>query len=226
MKKPLLALLALAMGTLALADNGRTDVLLDTGWVYRPISDPNPTVKDKKVSLPHTWNAHYTSKTDYNRETMVYTRPLTVSASQLRHQRLFLCFEGVNSVADVFVNRKTVGQHKGGYTAFCMEITDYLTEGLNTIEVWASNAFRTDVLPVSGDFNVYGGIHRPVHLLATGKDCISPLYYGSPGVLVRQDKVAKDKAELTVETRLSLLSGRQGLRLKTTVTDAQGRVVA
>ena len=59
------------------------------------------------------------------------------------------------------MNRRTVGEHLGGYTAFCIEITDEVKEGENLLEVWASNAYRTDILPVSGDFNVNGGIHRP-----------------------------------------------------------------
>ena len=208
------------------ADGTRSEVLLDTGWCYRPMADATWTVKDKRVTLPHTWNARYTKGTEYNRETMVYTRKLTVGNDMLQGKRLFLRFEGVNSVADVFVNHRTVGQHKGGYTAFTMEITDYVKEGENTIEVWASNAFRTDVLPISGDFNVYGGIHRPVRLLITGRDCISPLYYGSSGVLVRQDRVTREQAELTVETHLSLTGGRQGLRLRTSIRDAKGRTVA
>ena len=202
-----------------------TDEILDTGWVYRPISDPNPTVKDKRVTLPHTWNAKYVKGTEYNRETMVYTRQLQVSSQQLQG-RTFLHFEGVSSVADVFVNRHSVGQHKGGYTAFTIEITDQLKEGTNAIEVWVSNAFRTDVLPISGDFNVYGGIHRPVHLITTGQDCISPLFYGSSGVFVKPDKITREQAELTVETHLSLKGNQQGLKLRTTVTDASGKQVA
>ncbi len=226
MRRIALLLSVFAMNMAAIAVTERSDVLLDTGWVYRPISDPNPTVKEKKVNLPHTWNAQYTKKTKYNRETMVYTRRLAVSDSQLHTQRMFLFFEGVNSVADVFVNRVTAGQHKGGYTAFCMEITDLLKAGDNTIEVWASNAFRTDVLPISGDFNVYGGIHRPVHLITTGRDCISPLFYASPGVLVRQNKVNKELAHLTIETHLSLKSGRSGMTLRATVMNADGKMVA
>ena len=204
----------------------RNEVVLDTGWCYRPVSDPNWTVKDKAVTLPHTWNANYTKGTSYNRETMVYSRNLQLDESATNGKRVFLRFEGVNSVADVFVNRRTVGRHKGGYTAFCVEITDYVKAGGNDVQVWASNAFRTDVLPISGDFNVYGGIHRPVHLLVTEKDCISPLFYGSSGVLIRQNSVTKERAELTVETHLSLTSGRTGQRLRTTMTDAEGHQVA
>lgn len=215
------ALMALCLSTLA--DGIRSDVVLDTGWVYRPISDPNPTVKDKRVTLPHTWNAKYTKGTEYNRETMVYKRKLQVSKDMLKNKRLFLRFEGVNSVADVFINRHSVGHHKGGYTAFTIEITDAVREGENTIEVWASNAFRTDVLPISGDFNVYGGIHRPVYLITTGKDCISPLFYGSKGVLIRQDKITKERAELTVETHLASSPDK---RLRVTMSNAEGKVVA
>ena len=202
-----------------------TDEVLDTGWVYRPVSDANWTVKNRKVTLPHTWNAMYVKKTEYNRETMVYTRHLQVSREQLQG-RLFLRFEGVNSVADVFVNRHSVGSHKGGYTAFALEITDEVREGENTIEVWASNAFRTDVLPISGDFNVYGGIHRPVHLITTEKNCISPLYYGSSGVLIHQDNITKEMAELTIETHLSLKGNQQEKKLRVAITDANGIQIA
>lgn len=206
--------------------NGRTDILLTDGWTLRPISDPTPGKQGKAVTLPHTWNASYVKDTYYNRETMVYNRTLTISETMLRNNRLFLRFEGANSVADVFVNRKTVGQHKGGYTAFCMEITDFVHEGNNELEVWVGNAFRTDVLPISGDFNVYGGIHRPVHLLITAKDCISPTDYASQGVYVHQEKVSRQKAELRVETVLSLTTATKAKQLRLTMTDASGKVVA
>ena len=199
---------------------------LNDGWSYRPVSDPNLGVKATPVTLPHTWNANYVEgTTHYNRETMVYTRRLDVTDDMLG-KRLFLYFEGVNSVADVFVNRQTVGSHKGGYTAFCLEITDAVKEGRNNLEVWASNAFRTDVLPIAGDFNVYGGMHRPCHLIVTGADCISPLFYASPGIMVHQQNISEAAADITVETHLSLTSGKHGLRLRTTVSDATGQQVA
>lgn len=226
----------------AIGASAYNEEVLDTGWCYRPISDANWTVRDTKVTLPHTWNATYVQGTTYNRETMVYKRQLFVNREQLQG-RLFLRFEGVNSVADVFVNRHSVGSHKGGYTAFTLEITNEVVEGENTIEVWVSNAFRTDVLPISGDFNVYGGIHRPVRLITTGRCCISPLYYGSSGVLIRQDRITKEQADLTIETHLasppttSLLRGEPkgnprgedsfaGKWLRVTMTNAEGKVVA
>ena len=70
-----------------LCTKAKTDVVLDTGWVYRPISDPTPTAKDTPVTLPHTWNTQYVKGTEYNRETMVYTRRLTVGDDMLRGKR-------------------------------------------------------------------------------------------------------------------------------------------
>lgn len=226
MKKAILTILTATTVLSCLADSLRTVIPLDTGWICRPISNPIQNAKREKVTLPHTWNSQYINSSEYNRETMVYSREIPANEKSAGMRRQFLYFEGVNSVADVFVNRRSVGQHKGGYTAFCMEITDFLRNGNNTIEVWASNAFRTDVLPLSGDFNVYGGIHRPVRLITTGPDCISPLYYGSSGVLVRQDKVTNKNADLSIETHLSLTSGKPGLRLRTTICESSGKEAA
>lgn len=228
LRKILLAVLLSAMTGYCMSAQAqpRTDTMINDGWTISPISDTNKKAKRTPVTLPHTWNAAYDDgRRHYNRETMVYRRVLDVTPD-MRGKRLFLYFEGVNSVADVYLNRRTVGNHKGGYTAFCIEITDKVRPGGNNLEVWAGNALRTDVLPISGDFNVYGGIHRPVRLIVTGKDCISPLFYGSPGVLIRQDKVTSERADITVTTKLSLKSGASGLVLRTSVTDADGRTVA
>lgn len=207
-------------------DNPRRSVLLDKGWGYKPITDNKRNAPLTPVTLPHTWNAEYIKgTTQYNREMMIYKRNLEVTPD-MKDKRLFLYFEGANSAADVMVNYRTVGTHLGGYTAFCLEITDYVHEGKNDVEVWVSNAYRTDILPISGDFNIYGGLHRPCHLIVTEKNCISPLFYASSGLLIHQDKVIDKQAKLTVETILSLKEQKAGLTVKTTVTDASGKPVA
>lgn len=222
MKKILLATLSLALSTLTF---GRTDTPINDGWTIRPISNPNRELKPQSVTLPHTWNAFYLTGTQqYNREAYVYERPLEMTP-QMQGRRIFLYFEGVNSVATVFVNRRSAGEHKGGYTAFCLEITDLLHPGENSLEVWASNAFRTDVLPISGDFNVYGGIHRPVRLIVCEPNCIDPTFWASSGVLVRQDSVNSDEARLSIETHLSLKGKVKGLTLRTMFSGEDNIVV-
>lgn len=207
-------------------DNPRTFILLDKGWGYRPVSDTGLKSSMKQVTVPHTWNANYIPGTrSYNREMMVYRRDLEITPD-VKDKRLFLYFEGVNSSATVLVNNKSVGSHKGGYTAFCMEVTDYAKQGTNKLEVWVTNAYNPEILPISGDFNIYGGIHRPCHLLVTEQDCISPLFYASPGVFIHQDKVSEKQAQITVETMLSLSGKKQGLKVRTTIEDAKGNIIS
>ena len=207
-------------------DNPRTFILLDKGWGYRPVSDTGLKSSMKQVTVPHTWNANYIPGTrSYNREMMVYRRDLEITPD-MKDKRLFLYFEGVNSSATVLVNNKYVGSHKGGYTAFCMEVTDYAKQGTNKLEVWVTNAYNPEILPISGDFNIYGGIHRPCHLLVTEQDCISPLFYASPGVFIHQDKVSEKQAQITVETMLSLRGKKQGLKVRTTIEDVKGNIIS
>ena len=207
-------------------DNPRTFILLDKGWGYRPVSDTGLKSSMKQVTVPHTWNANYIPGTrSYNREMMVYRRDLEITPD-MKDKRLFLYFEGVNSSAAVLVDNKSVGSHKGGYTAFCMEVTDYAKQGTNKLEVWVTNAYNPEILPISGDFNIYGGIHRPCHLLVTEQDCISPLFYASPGVFIHQDKVSEKQAQITVETMLSLRGKKQGLKVRTTIEDVKGNIIS
>lgn len=203
----------------------RISIPLDKEWGYKPITNTFRKVTLTPVTIPHTWNAEYLPGiTAYNREMMVYKRNLTITP-EMKDKRLFLYFEGVNSAADVFVNYQTVAHHLGGYTAFCTEITNQVKEGRNDLEVWVSNAYRTDILPISGDFNIYGGIHRPCHLIVTEKNCISPIFFASSGIFIHQKNISEQKAEFTVESKLSLKEIKSGLKLRTNILDATGKIV-
>ncbi len=195
-------------------------------WKFYPAYDVNRKPKMEDVTVPHTWNmTDVFDGMKYERGTYVYERMLTLSDNQRKDKRFFLRFDGVNSFAEVAVNQQYVGQHAGGYTAFTLEITDKLKTGDNKLSVVVSNAYRTDVAPLAGDFNMYGGITRPVWLIVTGQDCISPLDYGSNGVYIHQDKVTPEQVDLRIETVLSQKSS-QNSELRITIVDKDGKVVA
>ena len=42
----------------------------------------------------------------------------------MRDKQLYLKFDGVNSLADVYLNGELLTTHKGGYSAFTVDITD------------------------------------------------------------------------------------------------------
>ena len=52
-------------------------------------------------------------------------------------KRTILHFEAVDWRCTVFVNRKAVGGHQGGYIPFCFDITEHLAEGENELIVCA-----------------------------------------------------------------------------------------
>jgi beta-galactosidase len=80
-------------------------------------------------------------------------------------------------------------------------------------------------LPLCGDFNVYGGIHRPVSLLVTSKDCISPLDYASSGVYLTPKILSDQAATVAVITKLSV-KNIAGLKVKTDILDADKNIVS
>ncbi len=200
---------------------------LDQDWDFHFGYDVQKKIVTEKVNIPHTWNADEVKvgKSDYYRAVGEYTKTISIS-DKYKGKRLFLRFEGVNSVATVLINQKTVGEHQGGYTAFCFEITDFLKYGENNlITVLANNSYNYSVLPLSGDFNVYGGIHRSVSLIVTNANCITPLDYASPGLYITQKNVSSKSAELEIKTKLSL-KNTGSYSLNTSVIDRDGKVIA
>lgn len=213
----------------AIGQNKITDrqiLPFNTNWQFYFTYNFETNIRKEQVSLPHTWNAEETLKgvANYNRTSAIYENTLTVTDA-MKGKRLFLYFEGVNSVATILVNNKHVEEHYGGYTGFCVEITQAVKPGANSIAVQVSNAYRLDVIPLHGDFNVYGGIHRPVSLMVTEQNCISPLDHGSSGVYITQRQVSEKSATVEVLSKLSV-NTVEGLSLKTIVYDQNKKIVA
>ena len=79
------------------------------------------------VSIPHTWNSKDAEDEipGYFRGKGWYRKAVTVE-ELIAGQRVYLCFEGANQETNVFVNGKLVGNHKGGYSAFTFDVTDYV----------------------------------------------------------------------------------------------------
>lgn len=201
----------------------RQDILLNNQWEFR-FSHQVQKGTEVRVDLPHTWNAQdaLSGKIDYKRGIGNYEKHLFIR-SEWAGKRLFLRFEGVNSIADVFINRRHIGEHRGGYGAFVFEITNHVEYGKeNSILVRVNNAEQLDVMPLVGDFNFYGGIYRDVHLLIMDEVCISPLDYASPGVRLIQDSVSHEFARVKALVELSNGSNdKQEVEIMLRLTDGK-----
>ena len=151
------------------------------------------------INLPHTWNAY-----DSMDEAPGYWRGIGWYRKHLKLPReysgkaIFLEFEAASSVAEFWLNGQRVGEHKGGYTSFELDVTDYVKTGdaENVLTVKVDNLFR-DTLPptVKTDYTFYGGIYRDVWLRVSEPTYVSDVFWFTPSV-------SEQAAELRLQSRV------------------------
>ena len=222
--RPLALAMFCACLSVPVAGQLRQQSFLSEKWDFRLDKDGREDVWEQ-VDVPHTWNAKDGTSPDYYRGDGTYRYTLSVSPAMMK-KRIFLRFEAASQKAEVKLNGQEVGEHVGGFNAFCFEITPYVHSGENLLEVIVSNRKELNIAPLEGDFTVFGGIYRPVSLLLLPKACITPLDYASSGVYVSQ-QVGERRADLSVVTKVDNgLKRVKELSVKTDVFDAAGKLVA
>jgi len=187
----------------------------------------------QEVSLPHTWNARdaasTTATTPYVRGRGWYRLSFTRPSRGVRH---YLQFDGASIVADVWLNGRKLGQHKGAFTAFRFDVTGVLRAGENVLLVKTDNTEPkkdtdlTAIAPLGGDFNMSGGLYRGVRLVSTVGDVHLALDdFGGCGVYGRTASVANGTATVNVRARLTNDSRRNGTYIvRAALVDAGGHV--
>ncbi len=206
---------------------------LDASWQFHLGDVPGAQQIDfddsswDTVDVPHTWNnLDGQQGGPYYRGIGWYRKHYTVPADWAG-QELFLKFDGASLVTDLYVNGTFVGEHQGAFAAFTWDVTGYLTAGQdNVLAVKVDNSFNPNIPPLSGDFNIDGGLYRHVNLIATNPLHVSLTDYASPGVYLRQTNVSADSADVQVTTKLrNDDTADRDATVLTTVVDADGNVV-
>ena len=219
----------------------RQVIPLPAGWKFiKHDAAPDAAISDEwqVVSVPHCWNAldgqdgkaaEPGEKEGYYRGPAWYVRSLDIPADW-KNRRVFVRFGAAFLVADVYLNGEHLGQHRGGFAAFCYELTRHLKFGApNELRVRVDNARNEEVAPLSADFTMEGGLYRPVQLLVTDQECITPLDFGGPGVYVTPREVSADSANVEIETKLarpSTFGMVPPVDVSATLLDAQKQPVA
>ncbi len=204
-------------------------------WKFTRTSADDPKADWKPVTVPHCWNAQDAQKgggTENNKDFGYYRGPGTYrtqlpGADKFKGKRVFAKFGAVSNYAEVYLNGEKLATHKGAFTSFGTELTSKLKPGNgNVLEVRADNSLRMEILPISGDFPVYGGMYRDVELIERDPVCISPVATGTDGVRISQYDVSENSAKLdvTVTVDSALPNGGEGT-LKLVLRDAQGKPV-
>ena len=195
----------MALAALVASSASATVLNFDPDWKFTK-SDPagaaDPAFDDRSwsnVSLPHTFNDIDTFD-DWSTPNHVgemnlwsgrtwYRKTFTLPEAT-RGKKVFIEFQAVRQIAEVYLNGKLLGMSKTGFIPFGFDLTPYLHYGAerNVLAVMADNRFtqetdmakivRTDLPWNSPHWHpAHGGIYRNVYLYVTDPLHVSlPLY--------------------------------------------------
>ena len=124
------------------------------------------------LNVPGDWN-HQETKFLYYEGSVWYKRSFDfIKSTPTDH--VFIYFGAVNYRADVYLNGKKLGMHKGGFTPFNFEIPDSVLQQKNNFLVVKvdNKRFKDEVPTVNTDWWNYGGITRDVQLVEVSEKFI------------------------------------------------------
>ncbi|NLR73020.1 DUF4982 domain-containing protein [Novosphingobium sp. ERN07] len=232
------------------AQDGRAVTPLDTGWrfiagdVSQGVAPEAADVAWQPVSVPHTWNRvgyyHHelggtNSQASVNKRQGVgwyHLRFATPAGSA--GKRHWLEFDAASRVAKIWLNGKYLGEHRGGFSRFRLDATAAMrASGDNELVVRVDNTQPTadgptaDVLPLTGDFFVHGGLYRPVRLVTTSPLHIDLADAGGPGVRATTASATAKEAVVGVTVRVANDGVRSAKAMvKIALVDRDGREAA
>ncbi|MEM9158339.1 MAG: sugar-binding domain-containing protein, partial [Verrucomicrobiota bacterium] len=195
---------------------------LDTDWLFR--RDEEGRFREG-VSLPHS---PFVSDLDGNEHwfgTCEYIRSMKVD-SQFLGMQIVLRLGGAMQRTTVYLDGEWVGEHKGGFLPFEIDLSRYTIIGeTHELRVEISNRWDPDIPPGKRfeelDFCWYGGLYRDAALVAYPESRIESNLRGGEceqgGVLVQTLALEASKALLKVTVLAKLKIGEKssdlGLRV-------------
>lgn len=158
----------------------------------------------------------FEAPTDYN-PVGCYIKKFTLPDNFLGRHRIILNFEGVESAYYLYINGKKIAYSEGTFRHSEFDITDYVTDGENTLAVevyrWCTGSWLEDQ-----DFFRLSGIFRDVYIHYTDEKYIADF-------TVKAEPDRKFKGG-TISTEVLLGNECKNHEIEMTVYDIKGDVVA
>ena len=175
----------------------------NTQWFYLPNDHSNAQLAEfddncfESVSIPHAnklltkhKGPDFQEQIESYRFVSWYRRHFALGKAY-SGKRITVEFEGVATVADVYVNGEFVGRHKGAYTGFSFDITEHIKNGENVLAVRVDSTKQPNIPPEGGsvDYCLFGGIVRNVKMIVTDKAYITNTFVTTPELTAKGGKV-------------------------------------
>lgn len=199
---------------------------INNNWLYleNNTKNINDAIKDNnwvEINLPHSWNCLDATDLEpgYRRSASWYKKTLEVPL--VNSESMYsLYFEGVNIVSEVYLNRKKVGGHIGGYIGFNIDITKSIKSGINEVLVRVDNGYNPEIIPSQkSDFFIFGGITRDVWLQEVPRQHLSKLKITTPEVSI-------ENATLKAIVNINNSNSSSEEKIKATLIDSEGNIIA
>jgi beta-galactosidase len=176
----------------------------------------------QQIGLPHSFGIPYFQAEKFYTGYGWYKKHLFVP-KEWDGKRLSLEFEAIFQEAEIFLNGKPVGQHRGGYTGFSVDLTDAAVFGAdNVISIRVNNKWQSTLAPRAGEHVFQGGIYRDVWLVTT-----NPVHVTWYGTAVTTPELSQVSGKVAVATEVRN-DGKTGISvsLQTDIVDPTGKTVA
>ncbi|TNF06559.1 MAG: glycoside hydrolase family 2 protein [Bacillota bacterium] len=182
----------------------RETLPLNFGWYFSKFQDEHLTKSDVSmfecVDLPH--HAVEIPFNNFDEKMLeglfTYIKDIDVKDTW-KERKVILRFEGVAHQAHIYLNKKLISHHQGGYTPFEIDLTEHLIYGKNNEIMVKVDSHEDPLIPPFGgvvDYLGYSGIYREVSLIILDRHYMSDIFVHTDG-----------KSRIYIETTLSKPEG-------------------
>lgn len=227
--------------------NPVTDIRLTDNWQFlksdlggiweavRPAKAGQPETVPlwESVQLPHCVNATDAVDPDVNYyQGPAWYKTLLDIKNPYANGRTLLHFDGAGQKTDVYIYTTKVGSHTGGYDEWTVDITDAVAvflkdkkvaqafKGQIPLSIRSDNSRDLEMIPSDlSDFNLYGGIYRPLHLQ------YRPALSVKNWSVVTQLDLKKKLGKFQFSLELSNFSKAEKLNISVEIKNPQGIII-
>ncbi len=226
--------LAICEDCMAQPGFGKT-VKFNDGWLFE-LADPDsynskdpttarpPEKADslwRRVTLPHDWTIEGTASPDLASGTGYlpggvgfYRRHFNYDKKAEEGKRKYIYFEGVYNRSEVYLNGHLLGKRPNGYSSFMYELTPYLKDGDNVIDVKVDHSRYADSRYYTGS-----GIYRDVWITDAPSSHIAQWGTGFETISVKNGKA-------DVKVKVAVENPEKGMKVRTSLAAPDGTTVA